>query len=214
MTAKIKVAIADDHPLMISGLHYALSSCNDMEVTGAYANGQELLSGLAKIQPDVLLLDIHMPGQTGDELADIIAGRYPQIKMLALTNQDSVYYVKTMLRKGVKGYILKTAMEPLLLEAIRKVHSGEQYLEPSLKEAILQAAIRGKKDLSASPRLTSREKEVLQYIARDLTSQQIGDQLFVSKSTIDSHRMSLLMKLGVKNTAGLVKKGIQLGLIE
>jgi DNA-binding NarL/FixJ family response regulator len=210
----IKIAIADDHPLVISGLHYALTKCTDMEITGSYANGVELLNGLAEMQPDVLLLDIQMPGQTGDELAEIIGAGYPAIRILALTNLDNVYYIKNMLRKGVRGYVLKTTMEPVLIDAIRRVYNGEQYLEPVLKEKVLQDTLRGKKEVSANPMLTTREKEVLQYIALDLTSQEIADKLFVTKRTIDSHRMSLFLKLGVKNMAGLVKKGIQMGLID
>jgi DNA-binding NarL/FixJ family response regulator len=211
---KIKIAIADDHPLIISGLQYALTKCNDMEITGSYSNGKDLLTGLAFSQPDVLLLDIQMPGQTGIELAEAINGLYPLVKMLALTNLDNVYYIKNMLRKGVKGYILKTSMEPVILDAIRKVYNGEEYLDIYLKEKVLRETLRAKKDISVNPMLTSREKEVLQFIALDLTSQEIADKLFVNKRTIDSHRLSLFMKLGVKNMAGLVKKGIQLGLIE
>src|SRR5436309_3227979 len=101
---KIKLAMADDHPLVISGLQHILNNCADMEVCGAYANGKELLAGIAKIQPDVLLLDIQMPGQTGDRVAEIISEQYPAVKMLALTNLDNVYYIKNMLRKGVHGY--------------------------------------------------------------------------------------------------------------
>ena len=210
----IKIAIADDHPLVISGLHHILANCGDMEITGSYENGRELLKGLAVTQPDVLLLDIHMPGQTGDELAEIITGQYPQIKMLALTNEDNVYHIRNMLRNGVQGYILKTTREEILLDAIRTVNRGEQYLETALKEKVVQDTLHAKKQIAADPILSRREKEVLRYIASDLTSQQIADKLFVSKRTVDNHRLSLLMKIGVKNTAALVKKGIQLGLID
>ena len=211
---KIKIAIADDHPLVINGLHHILENNPDMEITGSYVNGSELLTGLSKLQPDVLLLDIHMPGQTGEELAEIISARYPQVRMLALTNEDNVYYIKNMLRKGVHGYILKTTREEILLEAIRTVNRGEQYLEPVLKEKVIQDALQTKKQLSADPLLSRREKEILQYIATDMTSQQIADKLFISKRTVDNHRLSLLLKLGVKNVAALVKKGIQMGIIE
>jgi DNA-binding NarL/FixJ family response regulator len=211
---KIKIAIADDHPLVITGLHHILGNCADMEVTGSYCNGSELLAGIARAQPDVLLLDIQMPGQTGDELAEIITGRYPKIKMLALTNLDNVFYIKNMMRKGVKGYILKTTREEILLDAIRTVHAGEQYLEPVLKEKLLQESIQVKRQDAAEPLLSRREIEVLQLIASDLTSQQIADALNVSKRTVDSHRISLLMKLDVKNAAALVKKGLQMGLIK
>jgi len=210
----IRIAIVDDHPLVINGLQHILANCDDMQIAGCYTDGKSLLKGLSDIQPDVLLLDIHMPEQTGDELAELISEQYPKVKMLALTNQDNVYYIKNMLRKGVLGYVLKTTREEILLDAIRTVHKGQQYLEPMLKERVLQDTLQARRNVSASPILSRREKEVLQYIASDLTSQQIADKMFLSKRTVDNHRLSLLMKLGVKNVAALVKKGIQLGLIE
>ncbi len=210
----IKIAIADDHPLVINGLKLILASSNEMELAGSYNNGPELLAGLKTCAPDVLVLDIHMPGQTGDELAEIIVVQYPQIKILALTNEDSVYHIKNMLRKGVHGYILKTTSEDILLDAIRKVHRGEQYLETILKEKVIQDTLQAKKQVSAGPVLSDREIEVLRYIARDMTSQQIADKICVSKRTIDYYRLSMLTKLGVKNVGALVKKGIQLGLID
>jgi DNA-binding NarL/FixJ family response regulator len=211
---KIKIAIADDHPLVINGLRHILGNSDDIEIVNSYADGKELLAGLEQQEPDVLLLDIQMPGQTGDELAEIIAEKYPGVKMLALTNQDNVFYIKNMLRKGVLGYILKTTRDEILLDAIRTVFKGEQYLEATLKDKIIRDTMQAKKQLSANPVLSRREQEVLNYIASDLTSQEIADKLFVSKRTVDNHRLSLMMKLGVKNVAALVKKGIQLGLIE
>jgi DNA-binding NarL/FixJ family response regulator len=211
---KIKVAIADDHPLVINGLKLILSNNKEMELTGSYNNGRELLAGLKTSQPDVLILDIHMPVQTGEELAEIIIVKYPELKILMLTNEDSVYYIKNMLRKGVHGYILKTTSESILLDAILKVYNGGQYLETELREKVLQDTLQAKKQTSAIPVLSDREKEVLRYIAQDLTSQQIADKIFVSKRTIDYYRLSMLTKLGVKNVGALVKKGIQLGLID
>lgn len=210
----IKIAVADDHPLVIDGLHHILTPGSGMEITACYGNGNDLLKGLAQTTVDVLLLDIQMPGKTGDELIETITRQYPTIKVLALTNQDSVYYIKTMLRKGAAGYILKTVQKDVLLEAIRAVYSGEQYLEPALKDKLVRDSIHAKSQFAADPVLSRREKEVLQYIAADLTSQEIADKLFVSKRTIDNHRLSLMMKLGVKNVAALVKVAIQLGLID
>ena len=212
---KIRIAIADDHPLVINGLQHILGNSPEMEVTGCYNNGAELLADLLlpNKQPDVLLLDIQMPGQTGDEVAEIISQKYPQIKMLALTNQDNVFYIKNMFRKGVLGYILKTTREEILKDAIRTVNGGEKYLEQTLQEKMRQDNLQAKKDLSANPILTRREQEILNNIASELTSQQIADKLNVSKRTVDNHRQSLMMKLGAKNVATLVKKAIQLGLI-
>ena len=214
MNPKIKIAIADDHPLVIDGLHHILGNCADMEITGSYNDGAQLLAGIARSRPDVLLLDIQMPGQTGDELALIINERYPEIRMLALTNLDNVYYIKSMLRNGVLGYVLKTTTGKILLEAIRAVANGEEYLEPVLKEKMAADALQMKNHGHSDPILSRREQEVLQYIASDLTSQEIADKLFVSKRTIDSHRLNLMMKLDAKNVAALIKKALQLGLIE
>ncbi len=213
MNPKIKIAIADDHPLVIDGLHHILGKCADMEIVGSYHDGAQLLSGIAKKEPDVLLLDIQMPGQTGDEIADIIRVAYPKIRMLALTNLDNVYYIHSMLRSGVLGYILKTTTGNILPEAIRTVYRGEEYLEPVLKEKMAADARQMKNNPHSQLVLSRREKEVLQCIAANLTSQQIADKLFVSKRTIDSHRLNLMMKLDVKNVAALIKKAIQLGLV-
>jgi DNA-binding NarL/FixJ family response regulator len=211
---RIKIAIADDHPLVINGLQHILGNTADMEITGTYINGEELLKGIARRQPHVLLLDIQMPGQTGDELAEIIKEQYPDIKMLALTNLDNVYYIKNMLRKGVHGYVLKTTREEILINAIRTVHSGEQFLEPALKEKLVQDSLQAKKDFSSNPILSNKEKEILRLIAKERTSQQIADELSLSKRTIENHRQSLHVKLDVKNVVALIKKAIQLGIIE
>jgi DNA-binding NarL/FixJ family response regulator len=210
----IKIAIVDDHPLVITGLRHILANARGMEIIGSYANGTELLKGLSTEQPDVLLLDIQLPGQTGDELVELIRQKYQLIKILVLTNFDNVFYVKNMLKKGANGYVLKTTNEDILLEAIRAVFKGELYLEPVLREKVLLDNLQAKQAFATEPVITRLEKEILKHIAADMTSQQIADTLFLSKRTIDNYRLSLLMKLGVKNPAGLVKKAIQLGLID
>ena len=214
MSKKIKIGIADDHPLVITGLRHILGNSADMHIICSYINGKEVLDGMHHQQPDVLLLDIQMPGHTGDELATIIKEQYPAVKIIALTNLDNVYYIRTMLQKGADGYILKTTKEEILLDAIRTVYNGGQYLEPALQEKLTADDLRMKQQKDAAPILSRREKEILNYIAADLTSQQIAETLFISKRTVDNHRLSLLMKLGVKNAAALVKKALQMGLIE
>ena len=211
---KIKIAIVDDHPLVITGIRHILDNAKGMEIIGSYTNGRELLKGISIEQPDVLLLDIQLPGQTGDELVELIREKYQQIKILVLTNFDNVFYVKNMLKKGANGYVLKTTDEDILLEAIISVFNGELYLEPALREKVLLDNLQAKRAFAIDPVITRLEREILKHIASDKTSQQIADTLFLSKRTIDNYRLSLLMKLGVKNPAGLVKKAIQLGLID
>jgi DNA-binding NarL/FixJ family response regulator len=210
---KIKVSIADDHPLVINGLRQILECCDDIEIISTFSNGQELLDGLATLHADVLLLDIQMPYRTGDEVAPIVLEECKNIKIIALTNQDNTYYVKTMMRHGVSGYLLKTSDADTIVEAIRNVNAGEQYIDPLLKEKVVQETLQTKRGNPRMPQLTKREKEILELIASNFSSQEIADQLYLSKRTIDNHRLSLLLKLDVKNSATLIKKAMQLGLI-
>ena len=210
---KIRVSIADDHPLIISGLIQIFQDCEDIAVIATYTDGRELLKGLADIQPDVLLLDLHMPHASGEEVAPVILETYKGIKIIALTNQDNTYYVKTMMRLGVSGYVLKTSGADVIIEAIRAVYGGDIFIDPLLKERLVQETLHAKKTQASLPQLTRREKEVLDLIASNFTSQEIADKLFLSKRTIDIHRQNLLLKMEVKNSAALVKKAMQLGLL-
>lgn len=209
---KIRVSIADDHPLIINGLMQIIKSSIDIEVLSTYPNGQELLIGLRSNQPEVLLLDLHMPNGTGEEVAPIITSQYKDIKVIALTNQDNTYYVKTMLNYGAAGYVLKTSGADTILTAIRSVMRQQTFIDPALKEKLVHETLQSKEEVII-PQLTRREKEILDLIASNFSSQEIADQLFLSKRTIDNHRINLLMKLDVKNSATLVKKAMQLGLI-
>src|SRR4028119_1885634 len=153
---KIRVAIADDHPLVINGLIQILQCCDDMEVVSTYANGQELIDGLASLGADVLLLDIHMPYRTGDEVAPIVLDQCNGIRIIALTNQDDTSYVKNMMQCGASGYILKTSGADIIVEAIRSVYRGETYIEASLKERVLQETLHAKRPNPRMPQLTRR----------------------------------------------------------
>jgi DNA-binding NarL/FixJ family response regulator len=204
----ITIAFADDHLIVIKGLQNILASIPDIDIVGTYHNGTELLDGLAHNQPDILLLDIQMPGMTGIELSAVIQKKYPSIKVIALTNVDIPVQVKKMLQQGAMGYLLKDASPETIVEAIRTVHAGEQYIQASISKRLVSNMISPEKK-----QLTKREKEVLKLITEELTNQQIADQLFLSLRTVENHRNNLLQKLDVKNTAGLVKVAIQEGLV-
>lgn len=210
----IKVAIADDHPLVISGVQHIIQYNPDILISETYCNGHELLEALQFGQvPDVLLLDIHMPGLTGDELAPLISEQYPSVKIIALTNQSDLYFVTKMLNSGVSGYILKTTGEQTLIEAIRAVHKGATYVENTIKEHLLKLE-EASEIPNSIPALSSREKEILKCIVADLTSQEIADKLNISKRTVDGHRQNMLLKFGIKTSAGLAKKALALHLID
>ncbi len=210
----IRIAIIDDHPLIVNGLQNMLRHNPDIEITGAYTNSKDLFDGLSKTTPDILLIDIQMPEKTGPELAKIIQQKYPAIRMIALTNLDNNFYVKTMLRNGVSGYVLKSSDQEVLLEAIRTVYDGNEYLEPGMKERVWEDMVKSRRQTNSTAPLTRREKEILTLIANEHTTQEIAAMLFLSANTVETHRLNLLSKLDVKNTAGLVKKAMQMGLVE
>jgi DNA-binding NarL/FixJ family response regulator len=211
----IKIVITDDHPLAIAGLQNMLCNVPDIEVTAAYNTGAALLEGLSCQQPDILLLDVLLPDKKGTELATYISHTYPQVKIIALTSLDAPIHVRSMMREGCKGYVLKNTDKASLVYAIDQVYHGHEYIEPALKEKLLYNVIHYRKLATGkSPNLTHREKEILKLIVAEYTSQQIADQLFLSLRTVETHRFNLQKKLAVNNTIGLVKAAIQMGLID
>lgn len=210
----IRITIADDHHVVVEGLQRMLEGQPKVTICDVCMNGNALMESLAKQQPDVLLLDIQMPGTQGDELAKIITEQYPQVTILTLTNLNQTFHVRNMFLNGAKGYLLKSADQFTLLEAIETVHKGNQFVDPSLREQMLSEMLENRAKAHSVPVLTQREKEILELIASEYTSAQIGKKLFLSLSTVENHRINIFFKLGVKNVAGLVRKAIQLGIIK
>lgn len=205
----INVAIVDDQVIILNGLQKILAEADHINVSALYNNGDQLLEGLETSQPDVLLLDIQMPGKSGIELAAIISKKYPAVKMIALTNVDVLTQMKQMLQKGCLGYLLKDVSPEILVNAIETVHSGQQFLNENLKKQLL-SSLSGQDDKQL---ITRREKEILKLILEENTNQDIANKLFLSLRTVENHRNNLLQKLNVKNTAGLVKIALQEGLV-
>ncbi|WP_118950386.1 response regulator [Taibaiella helva] len=210
----IHIAIADDHPMIIDGLQNILPNYPDIILKGSYKSGNALLEGMENTRPDVLLLDIQMPDLTGDELAPLLLKRYPELRILVLTNFDSALYANNMFKRGAHGYLLKTAENSTLVEAIRTVYEGGQYLQESMKEKIRQMSIRDKKASFSKSTLTPRELEILQLIVNGYSAPQIAEQCFLSLRTVVNYRTSIMLKLDVNNTAMLVKKALTTGLAE
>jgi DNA-binding NarL/FixJ family response regulator len=205
----IKVAITDDQEIILNGLQKILALSPGISLTDTYKNGDELLDGLAKNLPDVLLLDIQMPGQSGIELAGIISKKYPSVKIIALTNVDVIPQVKKMLGQGCMGYLLKDADSKIIHEAIETVHNSSQYLHEPIRNQLLKSLSESK----SKNIITRREKEILQLIVEGFSNKEIADKLFLSIRTVENHRNHLLQKFDVKNTAGLVKIAIEEGLV-
>ncbi len=210
----IRIAVADDHPMVIIGLQNMLANYPHITLDKTYQNGVELMKGLEEEQPDVLLLDVQLPGQPGDELAPIILKRYPELNILTLTNLDSALCAHNMLRHGVKGYLLKTTNQDTLIEAIETLYKGDQYVEPSIQEKINQLNYGRTRETTLKFTLTPREKEVLQLIVNGDTNKDISTKLHIGLRTVEYYRFNILLKLDVNNTAALVKKALRLGLAE
>lgn len=209
----IKVAILDDHPLILQGLENILATTENISLSGTYYNGKDLLSSFKDLIPDVLLLDIQMPGRSGDEWITDILQQCPDLKIIAYTNIDNLLYVFNMLKLGAKGYVLKSAHPQYLMDCIRDVNDGLTIIDNTLEERYKEYLHNVKRETYLHPKLTEREKEILQLITDGFSSKQIADRLFISIRTVEFYRLNILLKLDANNTAVLVKKAIKLGLV-
>lgn len=209
MKKPIRVFIVDDHPMVVEGMTSMLRQEPSLEVAGYAMNAASCLGFFVSNSVDVVLMDINLPDRSGTDLCKELKDKFPGLKILGISNFNQGSYVREMMNQGASGYVLKNVSKEELLNAIHRVHEGKQYLSLEAGQAMRKESER-QKDL---PLITKREKEVLALIAEGLTNPAIADKLFVSTSTVDSHRKSLLAKLQVKNTAALIKFAIQNKLI-
>jgi DNA-binding NarL/FixJ family response regulator len=207
----VRVFIVDDHPLVSEGLRSLLGAEKNIALTGYAPSGQACLDYFTDQKADVILMDIGLPDMTGIELCGIIKTRFPEVMVLALSSFNEGHYVKQMMEKGASGYVIKNADKEVLLEAIYEVNKGKTYL---CFEAGHAARKENSNAVTRLPPLTRREKEVLQLIAEGYTNPEIAEKLFVSLSTVDTHRKSLLAKLDVKNTALLIRFALEHKLVK
>jgi len=200
----IKVFIVDDHQMVTEGIRSLLAAEEDIAWAGSAKTPTALLEALAKSQPDVLLMDIHLPEMNGMELCKLVKQQYPAIHIVGLSTSGEVSIIQKMIDNGAAGYLLKDASKAEIIDALHKVVKGKDYVNFSVSQ-ILKTY---KTDTQQLPVLTRREKEILELISEGLTNQEIAQQLFVTVTTVDSHRKNMLTKFKVKNTAALVKIAI------
>lgn len=214
---KIRVFLADDHAILREGIRLLLRKVPDIEVVGEAGDGEEAVAKVEQLAPDVVLMDITMPGLNGLEATEQIKGKNPQVKVLILTMHETDQYLSEMLRAGASGYVVKTTVSSELISAIRIVHQGDVYLYPSiariLVEDYLQRVKRGEEKTSYEG-LTGREREILMYIAEDKKNKEIADLLGISVRTVQAHRTNLMDKLGAHDRTELVKYAISKGIID
>lgn len=210
----IKVAITDDHPMVLSGLKNALLSQPGFLVTGIYTNGNDLLADLTREVPDILLLDLQIPDSPGEKIAKKVLQHYPDIKIVVLSGSEELEHIENMIAIGCSGYLLKSNTDhTLLLRAIEQVYYGEIFLESSLNRSSITDVLKAKtKKIKITELLTFKEKEIMGLIVSGYSNKEIAEKLLVSSRTVETHRSSLMHKLSVKNTAELVRKAMELHL--
>ena len=201
----IKVFIVEDHMVVVEGIRSLLENERDIEVIGNAENGAFCIRFFQTNTADVILMDINLPDMSGIDLCKVIRENYPGIMVLALSTFNQGTYISKMMESGANGYLLKNAGRHEIIQALHDVVKGKTYLSFEAGQALKSAILSNPQQ----PLLTKREKEILLLITEGLTNIQIGEKLFISIDTVESHRKNLYSKLGVKNTAMLMRYAIE-----
>ncbi|APZ46034.1 DNA-binding response regulator [Polaribacter reichenbachii] len=213
----IKILIADDHPLIAEGIKNTFENLVDFNVVATVNNGAEAIGYIEKHLVDVALLDINMPIMDGVECAKEIVKNHKHIKVAILSMLQESSIIKSLLEIGVKGYMLKTIPSDELLLAIKNIYQGKEYFNSDVTKALIsddksKSFHQYSKKSPLLEELTSREKEVIKYISQGLTNAQVGEKLFISHRTVDTHRTNIMRKLNINNVASLIRFAFQNGL--
>ncbi|MBI4286479.1 MAG: response regulator transcription factor [Chloroflexi bacterium] len=214
---KIRVLIADDHAIVREGIRLILSMHDDIEVVGEAADGREAIDLVNKLAPDIVLMDMAMPGLGGLEATLEIMKLRPQTRVVVLTQYDDSEYIYRFLKAGAAGYVLKKAVGSDLIAAVRAVYQGKSFVDPSIAEKVIKGYLEHTTEVTTSEaeyeRLSDREKQVLKLIAEGYTTRHIAETLDLSIKTVMTHRTNLMEKLGLHNRADLIKYAIRKGLV-
>ena len=208
---KIKILVVDDHAIMREGIRALLGLYDDIEVVGEAAEGNEAIEKARELAPDVIIMDIAMPGMDGLEATRLIRKKTPTAKVLVLTQYDNKEYILSVIKAGAAGYVPKRALSSELVSAARAVHKGDSFLYPSAASALIEDYL-GHIEEEPYDRLTQREREILKLIADGHTSREIAGMLFISLKTVQGHRMKIMEKLNLHNRTELIKYAVRKGL--
>jgi DNA-binding NarL/FixJ family response regulator len=207
----MRVLVADDHTLVRAGLIALIAKLPDMEVVAEAADGREALRLVRDLQPDLVLMDIAMPGLNGLESAERIHGIHPKTKIIILSMHSNEEYVAQALKAGASGYLLKDAATAELEMALKSVAMGQFYLSPAISRQVVDNLLHG--GPSGLDVLTPRQREILQLIAEGKSTREIAETLHLSVKTVETHRAQLMDRLDIHETAGLVRYAMRKGLI-
>jgi DNA-binding NarL/FixJ family response regulator len=212
---RVRIVVADDHPVVRQGLRAVLQAQPDIAIVGEAADGREVLDLVEGLAPDVVLLDLMMPGLGGLEVTRRVAQRFPRVHIVILSMYADEGYVLEALRNGATGYVLKGASAADLVRAVREVAQGRRYLSPPLSERAIQSYVEkaGAAPLDLYETLTAREREVLQLAAEGQSNPDIAVRLGISFRTAETHRANLMRKLGLQNQTDLIRYALRRGII-
>jgi two-component system, NarL family, response regulator len=202
---KIRIVVADDHPIVREGIVANLRQDREMKVVAEASDGAEALGAVRKFQPDVVLLDLRMPAHDGVEVLTELAALNVATRAIVITTFASPEDIQRSMKAGARGYLLKDCSRQILIEAIHRVHAGEIYLPPSIAQKLVERI--------QDPQLTHRELDVLSSMAAGKSNKEIGSQLFIAEGTVKTHVANLLSKLGVASRMEAIRKAVQLGLV-
>jgi DNA-binding NarL/FixJ family response regulator len=208
---KIRIVLADDHPLIREGFKSLLNKSEKFEIVGEAENGRELIEIAGRIKPDIILTDVKMPVMNGLDAIEELAKNFPVMKFIVLTMHEEREYIVNALKIGASGYLLKTIEGPELEKAITTIFQGGKYFSPIVTNILAETVKRP--ETNETSEITPREKEVLDLVSQGKSTKQIADQLGISIRTVESHRINMLKKMKVSNTAELIKKALELRLI-
>jgi DNA-binding NarL/FixJ family response regulator len=213
------ILIVDDHPLFRRGLKAVLEPNNQFEVVGEAKNGAEALEMVRKLDPDLMVVDISLPDQSGIELTRKIRNLLPETRIMIVSMHSKIDYVAEAFQAGARGYVVKESASESLLQGLEQVSKGDYYLDSSLSQQVVKKLI-GPQDKenqishSSYGGLTPREQEVMRLLAEGLSSKKVAEKLFISPKTVENHRASIMNKLDLHSTIELVRYAAKLGLID
>lgn len=221
MDHKIKVIVVDDHTLVRQGILSMLADCGEIEIAGQAQDGKELEKLLLRVRPDIILMDISLPGQSGIEITRRLhaSADTADIGIIIISMFTQEEFILESLKAGAKGYLPKNTSRHELLEAIQAIHAGREYFSPLISGIIMKSLIKTSEDNSLMQNgpeniLSKREIEILTLFAQGLSNLQIADKLFISIRTVESHKNHIMQKLDLRNSVDLVKYAIRHKLIE
>lgn len=208
----IRIVLVDDHSVVRSGLRLLLDGQEDIEVVGEGGNAQDAIFRARALKPDVMLLDVVMPGESGIDVVPKLLKESPETKILVLSMQDDPSYVREAFAAGARGYVLKEAADEEVVSAVREVANGGSYVHPALGARMVAAEAAERAAAEADP-LSEREREVLRLLALGHTNQEIAGKLYISVRTAESHRAHIMQKLRLSTRAELVRYALSNGLL-